>query len=218
MQGKSILIFGYGGRFSLAIELLRLGAAHIVLVDKFAPPDDAHNLGLLPLNEQYLKEEQGSVIPRPEKITLIEQDILSEDVRSAIPQVDILLSSSVYEHLDEVESITKSLAMLTKPEGVQLHYVDLRDHFFKYPFEMLCYSKKVWVGWLNPSSNHNRYRVWDYRQAFEQHFADVNLIVTERDETAFEAIRPRIRSEFMRGDLAEDSVTLIKVIARQPKS
>jgi len=42
MQGKSILIFGYGGRFSLAIELLRLGAAHIVLVDKFAPPDDAH--------------------------------------------------------------------------------------------------------------------------------------------------------------------------------
>ena len=217
MQGKSILIFGYGGRFSLAMELLRLGAAHITLVDKFAPPDDAHNLSLLPLNEEYLKEEQGCVTPHPEKITLIEQDILSEDVRSAIPKVDILLSSSVYEHLDDVENITKSLAMLTKPEGIQLHYVDLRDHYFKYPFEMLCYSKKVWYGWLNPSSNHNRYRVWDYRQAFEQHFSNVNLIISERDEVAFEAIRPRILPEFMHGDLAEDSVTLIKVIARQPK-
>ena len=38
MQGKSILIFGYGGRFSLAIELLRLGAAHITLVDNFPRP------------------------------------------------------------------------------------------------------------------------------------------------------------------------------------
>ena len=217
MQGKSILIFGYGGRFSLAIELLRLGAAHIILVDKFAPPDDAHNLGLLLLNEQYLKEKQGCVTPRPEWITLIEQDILSEDVRSAIPKVDILLSSSVFEHLDEVERITESLATLTKADGIQLHYVDLRDHFFKYPFEMLCYSEKFWVGWLNPSSNHNRYRVWDYEKAFETYFFDVNLIITERDEAAFEAIAPRIRPEFMRGDMAEDSVTLIKVFARQPK-
>ncbi|MCP4138903.1 MAG: hypothetical protein GY755_01175 [Chloroflexi bacterium] len=218
MQGKSILIFGYGGRFSLAIELLKLGATHIILVDKFAPPDDAHNLGLLPLNEQYLKEEQRCVTPRPESITLIEQDILSEEVRSAIPKVDILLSSSVYEHLDEVEKITKSLATLTKPDGIQLHYVDLRDHYFKYPFEMLCYSEKIWYGWLNPSSNHNRYRLWDYEKAFEQYFSDVNLVVTERDEATFEAIRPRIRPEFMRGDIAEDSVTLIKVFAREPKS
>ena len=217
LKGKVILVFGYGGRFSLGIELLKLGAAHIILMDKFAPPDDAHNLGLLPLNEQYLQEEQGRVSPRPNWMTLIEGDIRSEQVRSALPQVDIVLSSSVYEHLDDVEGITESLAAVTKPGGTQLHYIDLRDHYFKYPFEMLCYSEKIWYGWLNPSSNHNRYRLWDYQAAFDAYFDDVKVIITERDEAAFEAVQARIRPEFKRGDLAEDSVTLIKVIVRQPK-
>ena len=173
-------------------------------------------MGLLPLNEQYLDEEQGCVTPRPEWITLIESDIRSEDVRSAIPQVDILLSSSVYEHLDDVDGITKSLATLTKPDGIQFHYVDLRDHFFKYPFEMLCFSEKFWYGWLNPSSNHNRFRLWDYRQAFERHFSDVAITVSERDKVAFKIAQARIRPEFISGNLDDDSVTLIKVIVRKP--
>ena len=217
LEGKIILIFGYGGRFALGISLLRAGAVHVILCDKYAPPDDAQNLGLLPLNEQYLKEEQGRVTARPEWITLVEQDIRSVEVRSAIPQVDIILSSSVYEHLDDVDGVTQSLAALTKPEGIHLHYVDLRDHFFKYPFEMLCYSEKVWDGWLNPSSNHNRFRIWDYRQVFERYFNEMNLVVTERDEVAYEVARPRIRPEFIRENLSDDSVTLIKVTVRQPK-
>lgn len=217
LEGKTILIFGYGGRFALGISLLRLGAAHVILSDKFAPPDDTYNLSLLPLNEKYLKAGQGRVTLRPEWITLNENDIRSVANRSEIPQVDIVLSSSVYEHLAEVDEITQSLAALTKPEGIQLHYVDLRDHFFKYPFEMLCYSKKVWYGWLNPSSNHNRFRVWDYRKVFERYFNNVNLVVTERNQTAFEAALPRILPEFLSGNLSEDSVTIIKVIARQPR-
>ncbi|MBC8335236.1 MAG: hypothetical protein H8E29_08230 [Anaerolineales bacterium] len=217
LKGKTILIFGYGGRFALGISLLRLGAAHVILSDKFAPPDDTYNLSLLPLNEKYLKAGQGHVTLRPEWITLNENDIRSVAKRSEIPQVDIVLSSSVYEHLAEVDEITQSLAALTKPEGIQLHYVDLRDHFFKYPFEMLCYSKKVWYGWLNPSSNHNRFRVWDYRKVFERYFNNVNLVVTERNQTAFEAALPRILPEFLSGNLSEDSVTIIKVIARQPR-
>ncbi|MBT4310936.1 MAG: hypothetical protein HOD49_11040 [Anaerolineae bacterium] len=218
LEGKTILIFGYGGRFSLGVALLKLGAAHIILADKYAPPDDAHNLSLLPLNGKYLKEEQGRVTPRLEWITLIEEDIRLVDVRSEIPQVDILLSSSVYEHLDDVDGITKSLAALTKPEGIQLHYVDLRDHYFKYPFEMLCYSKKIWYGWLNPSSNHNRFRVWDYRKVFERYSNKVEIIISERDEIAFKATCSRIRPEFISGNLDDDSVTLIKVITQQPKS
>ncbi|MBT3413238.1 MAG: hypothetical protein HN424_04170 [Candidatus Jacksonbacteria bacterium] len=216
LEGKTILIFGYGGRFSLGVALLKLGAAHIILADKYAPPDDTYNLGLLSLSGKYLKEEQGCVIPRPEWITLIEEDIRSVDVRSAIPQVDILLSSSVYEHLDDVDGITKSLATLTKLDGIQLHYVDLRDHYFKYPFEMLSYSEKVWYGWLNPSSNHNRFRVWDYEKVFERYFNQVEIIVNERDETAFKTTRSRIRPEFISGNLDDDSVTLIKVITKTP--
>ena len=82
---------------------------------------------------------------------------------------------------------------------------------------MLCYSEKVWYGWLNPSSNHNRFRVWDYRQVFERYFSKINLVVTDRDVVNFETARPRILPEFLSDNLNDDSVTLIKVIARQPK-
>ncbi len=217
IKDKNILIFGYGGRFDLATSLLRAGAAHITFVDKFAPPDDARNLDLRPLNERKKKKNRGRVIPRPEWITLIEQDICSEHARSAIPPVDILLSSSVYEHLDDVDGITKSLAKIIKPDGIQLHYIDLRDHFFKYPFEMLCYSEKNWYGWLNPSSNHNRFRIWDYRRVFEKYFEKVDIMVEEHDHKSFEKARLRIRPEFLSGNLDEDSVTKIKVVVWRAK-
>lgn len=218
LQGKRVLIFGYGGRFSLGVLLLNLGADEIILVDKFAPPDDTQNVGLLPLNGKYLEEVEGRVIPRPGWITLIEDDIRSVAERSELSPVDIVISSSVYEHLDDVGSITASLAALTKPDGIQIHYVDLRDHYFKYPFEMLCYSEKTWYSWLNPSSHHNRFRVWDYQRVFNKYFNTVDLTVLDRDDEKFEATRTRIRPEFISGNPDDDSVTLIKVIARQPLS
>ena len=216
LHGKSIMIFGYGGRFAFGVALLKLGAAHVILCDKFAPPDDTRNRNLLQTYREYLQEEQGRVTTRPAWITLIEDDIRSVAERSELSPVDIIISSSVYEHLDEVDSITASLASITKPEGVHLHYVDLRDHYFKYPFEMLCYSAKVWYGWLNPSSHHNRFRVWDYQRVFEKYFDAVELTAVERDEAAFEATRPRIQPEFISGNLDDDSVTLIKVITHKP--
>ncbi len=216
LKGKNVMIFGYGGRFAFGVALLKLGAEHVILCDKFAPPDDARNRKLLPTYREYLEEKQGHVTTRPEQITLVEDDIRLVEERSELSPVDIIISSSVYEHLDEVDSITASLAALTKPDGVQLHYVDLRDHYFKYPFEMLCYSDDIWYRWLNPSSHHNRFRVWDYRRVFEKHFGEVELTVLERDEANFEIAHPRIRSEFISGKLANDSITNIKVIARKP--
>ena len=68
------------------------------------------------------------------------------------------------------DGITHALAGLTAAGGLNIHFVDLRDHFFRYPFEMLHYSEAAWRRWLNPTSNHNRYRVWDYRRVFEAAF------------------------------------------------
>ncbi len=48
LQGKHILVFGYGGRYAIGVELLRLGAARVTLTDLFAPPDDRRNDHLLP--------------------------------------------------------------------------------------------------------------------------------------------------------------------------
>jgi SAM-dependent methyltransferase len=217
LTGKRVLLFGYGGRFDVGIGLLEAGAAHVVLCEKYAPPDDEHNSTLLAAYPGYLEERDGKPRPRPERMTLLQADIREVQPSPEIPAFDYVFTSSVYEHLEDVDGITCALAALTKPGGLHVHYVDLRDHFFKYPFEMLTFSEKVWRGWLNPTSNHNRFRLRDYRRVFEKYFADVHIDVLERNEAAFERVRARVRGEFVTGNLQDDSVTLILVTASRPK-
>jgi SAM-dependent methyltransferase len=215
LQGKRVLVFGYGGRFDIGFGLLKEGAAHVILCDKYAPPDEAHNLRTFASEEKYFVENKG-LRPRPEWITLLEADIRAVDVTRKIEPVDFVISSSVYEHVDDVEGITRALAGLTKPDGLQIHYVDLRDHFFKYPFEMLRFSESTWRRWLNPSTNHNRYRLWEYRNAFNACFAQVEIKVLTREEEAFRKLLPRIRPEFVSGRMEEDAVGVILVVASKP--
>jgi hypothetical protein len=212
-QGRRVLVFGYGGRFDIGLGILKAGAAHVILCDKYAPPDEAHNRRMFPAEQNYIVVENDTLRPRPEWMTLLEAVIRDAHASGKMQPVDIVISSSVYEHLDDVEGITRALAGMTKPDGIQIHYVDLRDHFFKYPFEMLRFSEVTWRRWLNPSSNHNRYRLWDYRRAFEAFFGQVEIQVLTREEEAFRKILPRIRPEFLSGNLEEDAVGLIEVVA-----
>ena len=215
-QGKRVMIFGYGGRFDIGFEILKEGAAHVILCDRFAAPDEGHNQRMFEAEEKYFFVEQKELRPRPEWMTLLEADIREIAASGGVEPVDIVISSSVYEHLDDVEGITEALARLTRPDGIQIHYVDLRDHFFKYPFEMLRFSKNTWRRWLNPSSNHNRYRLWDYRRGFQTCFAQVEIEILSREEQAFRKLLPHIRREFVSGNIEEDAVGLIQVVASKP--
>ena len=154
--------------------------------------------------------------PRAECITLLHGDIRDGKIQRRISQVDCVLSTSVYEHLDDVPGITRALANLTAPRGVHLHFIDLRDHYFKYPFEMLTYSNYVWKNLLNPTSNLNRFRLPDYKRILDESFRSVEIEVLERLEDEFQAASARIRPEFKTGDATIDSVTLIQVLAREP--
>ena len=217
LKGKRILVFGYGGRFAVGVELLRRGAAHVVLCDHFVLLDKERNLELLPEYADYLLPENDDVKPRPEFITLLHGDIREQAIQNQISEVDVVLSTSVYEHLDDVDGITQSLAKLTAPDGAQLHFVDLRDHYFKYPFEMLKFSDAVWRNFLNPTSNLNRFRLPDYRRIFEKLFTYVTVNILERRELEFNSARSRIRHEFLTDDAAVDSVTLISIYSQNPK-
>jgi hypothetical protein len=215
-QGKRVLVFGYGGRFDIGFEILKEGAAHVILCDKYAPPDELHNHHMFAAEEKYFTMESKGLRPRSEWMSLLEADIREVHTSKSIQPVDIVISSSVYEHLDDVEGITRALAGLTKHDGLQIHFVDLRDHFFKYPFEMLRFSESTWRRWLNPSSNHNRYRLWDYRRVFNACFEHVEIEVLSREEEAFRKVRPHLRPEFVSGYLEEDAVGLIQVVASNP--
>jgi len=218
VKGRRVLVCGYGGRFDVGIVLLEAGAGHVILCEKYAVPDHAHNAGLLPKYDRYLQMQDGRLWPRPESMTLLQADIRDVQLSDDMPACDYVFTNCVYEHLDDVDGVTSALAGLTRADGLHIHYVDLRDHFFKYPFEMLTYSERTWRGWLNPTSNHNRFRLWDYRRAFEKYFAEVEIDILERDQAAFQKAEGRIRPEFLSGNPQDDSVTLIMVQASQPRS
>lgn len=213
---KRILVFGYGGRFAAGAELLARGAAHVVLCDHYVLLDHERNRELLPKYEKYLCLANGKVLPRDEHLALLHGDIRDPKMRSQIPPADLILSVSVYEHLSDVEGVTAALAKLTAPAGSHLHFIDLRDHYFKYPFEMLAYSEDIWTTFLNPTSNLNRYRLPAYQKVFEKHFGRVNINVLARQEDEFKKMGNRIRPEFLTGDLSVDSVTLIELFAESP--
>lgn len=216
IQGKKVLVFGYGGRFAVAVELLKRGAGHIVLCDHFVLLDHERNRELLQEYGMYLEQNQNEVKPRSEWMTLIHGDIRTEAIQQQISQVDIVLSNSVYEHLDDVNGITESLARLTSPFGSHLHFVDLRDHYFKYPFEMLKFNEKIWKNFLNPSSNLNRFRFNNYQSIFKRYFKNIELKILERDIVEFQKAEKQIRSEFKIGDEIIDSITLIYIFSSNP--
>jgi len=216
-QGKRVFVFGYGGRFDIGFGLLKAGAAHVILCDKYVPPDESHNRQRFASEKEYFVLDDNRLRPRSEWITLVEADIRDLRVTSQLEAVDFVISSSVYEHVDDVEGITQALASLTKPDGLDIHYIDLRDHFFKYPFEMLSFSESTWRRWLNPTTNHNRYRLWDYRNAFQACFEQVEINILSREEEAFRKLLPRIRPEFVSGHMEEDAAGVILVIASKPR-
>ena len=216
LRGKRVLVFGYGGRLDIGIGFLELGASPVILSDKYAPPDLDHNRALAEGHRGYFLWQDGVPRPDPAFMTLFDGDI--RDMASqALPANDVVVSNSVYEHLEDADGTTRALARLTSAEGVHIHFVDLRDHFFKYPFEMLHYSENVWRRWLNPSSNHNRLRLWDYRRVFEEAFGQVQIDVLHQDENAFNRARKRLRGEFISGNPQEDAATLIRIVAAQPR-
>jgi len=217
LAGKRVLVFGYGGRFHLACNLLSTGVKHVILCEYAVKPDEKANAGLIPEYEKYLSRENGKTIPRGDWITMLQGDIRDLARSTDIQKVDIVLSTSVFEHLTDPEGILEALARLTEPEGVHLHYVDLRDHFFKYPFEMLTFSNSIWKNWLNPSSNLNRWRLPAYEKIFQKFFNNVEIEILEHNYSAWKKIAPKILPEFQTGDINIDAVAQIRVIAGKLK-
>jgi SAM-dependent methyltransferase len=208
LRGCRVLLFGYGGGFGVALALLGAGARHVVLLDPHAVPRVAVNRALAARRNPYLSISGSDVIPNPEWLTVVHAP-LGQYLADGGQPVDLVFSNSVLEHVDNLGGVVPELARVTSAGGEQFHFIDLRDHFFKHPFEMLCHSEKVWRRFLNPGSNLNRLRTRDYERLFSASFARVTVKPLEANLAAFRAARPRIRPEFLTGDETRDAVTRI---------
>jgi len=217
LTNKKVMVFGYGGNITIGCELIVAGAEKVFLVEQ---KGFKSSLDLSKISFSYpscFSHQSGIVIPNPQKIIIFHDNLNSISSQSIFEKVDLVLSNSVFEHLREPLEIVSQLAEMTSPLGSQLHFIDLRDHFFKYPFEMLCYSNRAWDNWLNPSSHLNRMRLRDYQNIFIQFFNRVEIITDERDMEKFNLIKNRIRPEFLSGNEPEDCTTRMHVFCSKPR-
>ena len=209
--GRRVLIFGYGGSYGVGVGLLGAGAKHVVLVDPYAVAVPAANRALTE-RSRFLTLVDGQARPLPEFMTVVSAPLGSYLAAGGEP-ADIVLSNSVLEHVSDVAETVPELARAMARGGTQIHVVDLQDHFFRHPFEMLCHSERVWRGFLNPGSNLNRLRARDYERIFRASFSRVAVEPLAANLAAFRAVRSRIRPEFLTGDDGRDALTWILVRA-----
>ena len=214
-KNSIVVDFGYGGYFCNAALFLTEGARHVYLIDKYAKPDHNKNIMLVKDYSQYFHAEGQQCIPDPKYITVIDDDIIDccDDIKA-----DIVLSSSVFEHIftEELERVIHSLMKITNPDGINIHFIDIRDHYFKYPFHMLCYSEKTWKRFLNPKGNLNRLRLPDYNKAFSKYFENIGYNI-ERNKEELNKIKYKIKKDFLTGNDETDSVMTFIISALNPK-
>ena len=90
------------------------------------------------------------------------------------------------EHIHNVKEAINEMARVTKPGGINIHSVDLRDHFFKAtPLRLLQFSDWIWnlMTWNRPGYT-NRFRLSDYMKLFKSSDFLVKKLETTRKYAA----------------------------------
>lgn len=120
--------------------------------------------------------------------------------------VDLILSNSVLEHVNDIKDLFKQLKRVLKKDGRMFHIVDYRDHFFKYPFHFLLFSNYFWNYILNPGDL-PRYRITDHNNLLKEF--GYNCLVLEKTENIeeLEKIKSHIHSRFGHYPFNELAVT-----------
>lgn len=201
IENKTIFVYGYGGFGDIAVNLINEGAKKVYLYDKFENWENSHNQKLQKNYENLFTNVNDEKGP----ITVINN--LENFLEKKDHFADIIISTSVLEHVSNIQESFSLLKKVLAPNGCQLHIVDLRDHFFKYPFEMLRFNKITWNLFLNPSSNLNRFRIKDYLKIAAEYYSNVQYKILDSNKNEFMNIENQIRSEFKSNDLDHNAAT-----------
>jgi SAM-dependent methyltransferase len=195
---------GSGRTNSVGYLLAALGAARVICLEPIAELDRAHDEKLLKSIASLRNTTPKGIADRVDRVhSLI-------GVRDG--SVDIVLSSSVLEHVKELETTLGELKRVTRPAGTMLHLVDYRDHFFKYPYHFLQFSRATWEGLLDPGDL-PRWRLSDHVLALRNLGYQVTILDRREDPEAFRAIKPRLAAEFDPAD-PDLAVTFAAILAR----
>lgn len=120
---------------------------------------------------------------------------------AAVPagSVDLVVSHSVLEHVRDFGATLAELDRVLAPSGLMLHAVDYRDHFFKYPYHFLLFSRAVWDRWLDPGDL-PRWRLGDHLRELRARGFVVQVIDSHSLPEEFARVAQEIDPAFDRAD------------------
>ncbi|GAB6037075.1 hypothetical protein JCM15519_16340 [Fundidesulfovibrio butyratiphilus] len=127
--------------------------------------------------------------------------------------VDVIVSNSVLEHVADPDALFAQCRRVLVPGGVMLHQVDYRDHFFKYPFHFLKFSRRTWEAWLNPGDL-PRLRLDDHLSALDRAGFTAWTLSSVADPLGLAEVLPHLSRDFRDKDLEALAVTQARIAAR----
>ncbi|EHJ48104.1 Methyltransferase type 12 [Solidesulfovibrio carbinoliphilus subsp. oakridgensis] len=201
VAGQRILEIGSGAANGVGYALAALGAAKVVCHEPFVPFD-------VGLDAKHL----GGLVPRFPTVRFSVVDRVRTLAGLPDGSIDLVVSNSVLEHVADPGALFADLGRLLAPGGVMLHRVDYRDHFFKYPFHFLLFSKFAWKWFLNPGDL-PRWRLDDHLAALAAAGFDASVLEADSDPEAFAAIAGRLHPDFQDRDPAMLAVTRAVIYA-----
>ncbi|MFH1045383.1 MAG: methyltransferase domain-containing protein [Candidatus Omnitrophota bacterium] len=146
ITGKTLLEIGIGRTNATAYGLIAAGAKICYGYEPYARLDQA-------LDQKSGAEFSSNSTLRQHVVRI---SSLTE-VESG--SIDLILSHSVLEHVEQRVQLFSELKRIIKNGGEMIHIVDYRDHFFKYPFHFYKFSQAAWQR-INPGLT--RLRVNDH--------------------------------------------------------
>jgi SAM-dependent methyltransferase len=181
LDGKSVLEVGPGGDFGMVLFMACFGAAVAVadrwlaewqngyhgpiysrLADKIAaayPGADVTPLRRLAEADRYLPDVIRLIPERAEQLGGVEDEAF-----------DIIVSNAVFEHVPDMSAAARRFAQVTRPGGLHLHQIDLRDHRdFEHPLEYLLMPEDEVEEYLRATDYHSGSprRASEYEAAFK---------------------------------------------------
>jgi SAM-dependent methyltransferase len=182
-----LLEIGSGATNAVGYALARSAwapEARIILQEPFAPLDQA-------ADQRDRAGASESALGRVRRITSL-ADI-------APGSVDLVVSHSVLEHVRDLPTLFGELERVLAPGGAMLHVVDYRDHFFKYPYHFLTFSRPTWERWLDPGDL-PRWRIGQHIALLDAMGFCTEVLESSTLEHEYNAVRGGLHPDFDPGD------------------
>ena len=207
-RNRTVLEIGVGEHNASCYEILARGASRGIGFEPFRPLNGPADRRLLERVCRAHKCEAATLQARLERVTAL--DLFEPE------SIDLIVSNSVLEHVTNLDALARRLCQILRPDGGMLHIVDYRDHFFRYPYHLLLWSRAVWERFLDPGDL-PRHRMRDHFDAFARHGLHPTVLWSSEIPEEFAKVKRHIHTEFSRysePDLAVATAVLYAV--KQP--